>query len=138
MSIRREASMIPLAISSQRVIPPKMLNRIAFTFSSEVMTSSASTIASAFEPPPGIQEVRRLAARLSDHVEGGHAEAGAVAQDPDVAAELHVGEALLLRHPLLRVLGGAVAELGQLLVPVQGVVIDRDLRVERDDLAIRW
>ena len=44
--------MIPFATSSQRVMPPKMLNRTAVTFSSEVITSSASTIASAFEPPP--------------------------------------------------------------------------------------
>ena len=44
--------MMPFATSSQRVIPPKMLNRTAVTFASEVITSSASTIASAFEPPP--------------------------------------------------------------------------------------
>ena len=49
--------MIPLATSSQRVIPPKMLNRTAVTFSSEVITSSASTIASAFEPPPASRKL---------------------------------------------------------------------------------
>ena len=43
---------MPFATSSQRVIPPKMLNRTAVTFSSEVITSSAATIASALEPPP--------------------------------------------------------------------------------------
>ena len=49
--------MIPLATSSQRVMPPKMLKRIALTFSSEVITSSASTIASAFEPPPASRKL---------------------------------------------------------------------------------
>ncbi len=49
--------MIPLATSSQRVIPPKMLKRTAFTFGSEVITSSASTIASAFEPPPASRKL---------------------------------------------------------------------------------
>ena len=52
--------MIPLAISSQRVMPPKMLNRIAVTFGSEVITSSASTIASAFEPPPASRKFAGL------------------------------------------------------------------------------
>jgi hypothetical protein len=33
-------------------MPPKMLKRIALTFSSEVMTSRAATIASALDPPP--------------------------------------------------------------------------------------
>ena len=100
--------MIPLAISSQRVIPPKMLNSIAVTFSSEVITSSASTIASAFEPPPASRKLAGLAARLGDDVERRHAEPGAVAEDADVALELHVGEALLLRHLLLGVLVGGI------------------------------
>ena len=52
--------MIPLAISSQRVMPPKMLNRIALTLRSEVITSSASTIASAFEPPPASRKFAGL------------------------------------------------------------------------------
>ena len=46
------ASIRPLATSSQRVIPPKMLNRTALTFSLERITSTALVIASAFEPPP--------------------------------------------------------------------------------------
>jgi hypothetical protein len=47
-----KASINPRATSSQRVMPPKMLNSTAFTFSSDRITSTASTIASAFEPPP--------------------------------------------------------------------------------------
>ena len=127
--------MIPLATSSQRVIPPKMLNRTAVTFSSEVMTSSASTIASAFEPPPASRKLAGLAAGVGDDVERRHAEPGAVAEDADVAVELHVGEAPLLGHPLLRVVVGGVLEAGELLVAEERGVVDRDLGVERDDLA---
>ena len=90
--------MIPLAISSQRVMPPKMLKRIALTFASEVITSSASTIASALEPPPASRKLAGSPPGLGDDVEGRHAEPGAVAEDADVAVELDVGEALLLRH----------------------------------------
>src|SRR3954468_22528916 len=46
------ASMRPLATSSQRVMPPKMLNRTALTFSLERITSTALVIASALDPPP--------------------------------------------------------------------------------------
>src|SRR5215217_752125 len=46
------ASIRPLATSSQRVMPPKMLNSTALTFGLERITSTALTIASAFEPPP--------------------------------------------------------------------------------------
>ena len=84
----------------------------------------------------GVEEVRGLAARLGDDVERRHAEAGAVAEDADVAAELDVGEALLLGHRLLRVLGGLVGELGELGVAEERVAVDRRLRVERDDLAV--
>ena len=44
MSMRLVASTMPLATSSQRVMPPKMLKRIAFTSVSDVMISNAKTI----------------------------------------------------------------------------------------------
>ena len=43
-----------------------------------------------------VEEVRRAPARLRDHVERRHHEPGAVAEDPDLAVELHVGDATLL------------------------------------------
>ena len=137
IAVFAEASMIPLAISSQRVMPPKMLNRIALTFVVGGDHLERVDDRVGLRAAPGVEEVRGLAARLSHHVERRHAEPGAVAEDADVAAELHVGEPLLLGHPLLRVLGGAIPKLGELLVPVQGAVVDRDLRVEGDDLAVR-
>ena len=60
MSSEPKAVMSPLATSSQRVIPPKMLNSTAVTLGSERMTSTALVISSAFEPPPAS---RKLAGR---------------------------------------------------------------------------
>ena len=84
----------------------------------------------------GVEEVGGLAAGLRDHVEGRHAEPGAVAEDADVAVELHVGEALLLRHPLLRVLDEALLEVGEVLVAEERGVVDRHLGVEGDHVAV--
>src|SRR5580704_2369599 len=52
MSTRSSASSTPLATSSTRVIPPKMLTRIERTAGSELITSSAAAITSALAPPP--------------------------------------------------------------------------------------
>src|SRR5206468_2222766 len=46
------ASTMPLATSSPRVMPPKMLKRIALTFGSPVMMLSALTTFWGFELPP--------------------------------------------------------------------------------------
>ena len=43
---------MPLATSSTRVIPPKMLTKIDRTAGSELMTSRAAAITSALAPPP--------------------------------------------------------------------------------------
>ena len=126
--------MIPLAISSQRVIPPKMLNRIAVDLLVGGDHLERVDDRLGLRAAAGVEEVRGLAAGLGDDVERRHAEAGAVGEDADVAAELDVGEALLLRHRLLRVLGGLVGELGELGVAEERVAVDRHLRVERDDL----
>src|SRR4051794_32822675 len=83
----------------------------------------------------GVEEVGGCAARLGDDVEGRHAKAGAIAEDADVAVELDVGDALLLGHRLLRVLGGAVVQLREVGMAEHRVAVDRDLRVERHDLA---
>ena len=99
------------------------------------MTSSALTIASALEPPPASRKLAGRAARLGDDVERRHAEPGAVGEDADVAVELDVGEALFLRHLLLRVLD-RVGDLGQVLVAEERVAVDRHLGVEGDDLAV--
>ena len=84
-----------------------------------------------------VAEVRRPAADLVDHVERRHDETGAVAEDPDLAVELHVGDALLAREPLLRIGRLEVAHLGDVGMAEERVVVDRELRVERAHLALR-
>ncbi len=48
----RVAVTMPFATSSQRVMPPKMLKRIAFTFGSAVTMRSAVTTFSGLDDPP--------------------------------------------------------------------------------------
>src|SRR5215216_2973786 len=54
--MRSSASRIPRATSSPRVMPPKMLKTIPFTWGSAVITSSASTTPWASPPPPRSQK----------------------------------------------------------------------------------
>ena len=130
------ASIRPLATSSQRVMPPKMLNSTALTFGLERITSTACGDRLGLRAAAGVEEVRRLAAGLGDDVERRHHEPGAVAEDADVAVELDVGQPALLGHLLLRVLGAGVAQRGVVGVAEERVVVERDLRVERHDLAV--
>src|SRR3954462_9144882 len=88
-----------------------------------------------------VEEVGRLDAAelltgVGDDVEGAHDQAGTVADDPDLALELDVVEVLLLGRGLERVGGGGVLEGGVLGVPEAGVLIEGDLRVEREDGAV--
>ena len=50
--LARVAVTMPLATSSVRVMPPKMLNRMHFTFGSAVMMRSAFTTFSGLDEPP--------------------------------------------------------------------------------------
>ena len=109
-----------------------MLNSTALTFSSERITSTALDDRLGLRAAAGVEEVRGRAAGLGDDVERRHHEPGAVAEDADVAVELHVGQPALLRHLLLRVLGARVAQRGGVGVAEERVAVERDLRVERD------
>ncbi|CCH78022.1 Predicted hydrolase or acyltransferase (modular protein) [Nostocoides japonicum T1-X7] len=86
-----------------------------------------------------VEEVRRLAAdRLTgvgDDVEGRHDEAGAVADDADVAVELDVVEPLLLGGGLQGVRRGGVLECRVVRVAEVGVAVEGHLAVEGDDVA---
>ena len=130
------ASIRPRATSSQRVMPPKMLNSTAVTLGSERMHLDRLGDRLRLRAAAGVEEVGRLAARLGDDVERRHHEPGAVAEDADVAVELHVGQPALLGHLLLRVLAAGVAQLGVLGMAEQAVPVERDLGVERLHLAL--
>ena len=71
-----------------------------------------------------VQEVGRLAAVVLDDVHGGHGQAGAVDHAADVAVELDVVEVELGGLHLERLLLVEVAQLGDVLVAEQGVVVE--------------
>src|SRR3954468_19847688 len=82
-----------------------------------------------------VEEVGRahpaeLLPRVRDDVQGAHDQAGALADDPDLALELHVVEVLLLGAGLERVARGGVLERDLVLVPEGGVVVEGHLGVE--------
>ena len=125
--------MIPLATSSQRVMPPKMLKRIAVDLRVGGDHLERVDDRVGLRAAAGVEEVGGLAAGVGDDVERRHAEPGAVAEDADVAVELDVGEALLLRHPLLRVLDRAPPRASASSSWRKSArVVDRHLGVERD------
>src|SRR6478736_6367934 len=87
-----------------------------------------------------VEEVGRLdpavlLAGVGDHVEGGHHQARAVADDADLTVELDVVEVVLLGLELERVGGVAVLEPHVFGMAEVGVGIQRDLAVQRQDLA---
>ena len=82
-----------------------------------------------------IQEVGRLAARQLDDVHRRHGEAGAVDHAADVAVEADVVERELRRFDFERILFGQVAQVAQIGMPIERVVVEDDLRVERQQIA---
>ena len=118
-------------------MPAKMLKRIERTCGSALMISSASVTPWASPPPPRSQKFAAPAARERDHVQRRHDEPGAVAENADLAVELHVGDVLLARRALLGRIGLEVAHLRDVGMLVERVVVDRELRVEGFHLAVR-
>src|SRR5688572_10703055 len=83
-----------------------------------------------------VEKVRRLATGELDDVHGGHGQTGPVHHAADVAVELYIVEAVLRRLDVERILLVDVAQLGDLLVPVEGVVVEVELRVQREHPAV--
>ena len=133
---------MPLATSSHAVMPPKTLTKTAFDLRVAEDHVEAVGHHLGVGAAADVEEVRRLDAAVllagvRDDVEGGHDQAGAVADDADLAVELDVVEALLLGLGLERV--GLVLDLERRVVRVAevGVVVERDLAVERlEDVAL--
>ena len=122
--------MIPRATSSQRVIPPKTLNRTALTFGLLKITSTDAAIASAFAPPPASRKFAGAPPAWATTSSVDMTRPGAVAEDADVAVELDVGQPALARHELLRVGAAGVVERRVVGMAEAGVVVERDLRVQ--------
>ena len=82
-----------------------------------------------------VEEVGGIAAVVLDDVHGGHGEAGAVYQAADVAVERYVGEIVLGRFDLVVVFFVVVAHVADLGMPEQGVVVEAELGVQREQVA---
>ena len=136
-STRRIASTIPLATSSPRVMPPKMLMKIDFTLWSKLITSSAAAITSALAPPPMSRKLDACAPDLVDDVERRHRQPGPVGDDPHRTLEPDVLQVVLAGEllALVELLRGA--ELVPLRMAEGGVVVEADLGVEGVHTAVR-
>ena len=84
-----------------------------------------------------VEEVGRAPAEVREDVDGRHREAGAVDDAADVAVEVHVADADARRLALDRVGDVAPRRVGEQPLAVVGVVVEADLRVQRDDPAVR-
>ena len=118
------------AIRSHLAMPPKMLTSTPFTLRSD--KDDAERLDGAFrrDAAADVEEVGRLAAVILDDVHRAHRQAGAVDQAADVAVQADVGQARLARSQLGRVLLVQIAQLLDLRMAEQGVVVERDLGVE--------
>ena len=82
-----------------------------------------------------VEEVGRLAARQLDDVHRRHRQAGAVDHAADVAVEPDVVQRELRGLDLERILFGDVAQLAEIGVAIERVVVEADLGVERQQIA---
>ena len=118
------------------MMPPKMLTRIAFSLGFFSMILNASVTFSVVAPPPTSRKFAGAAAVELDGVHGRHGEPGAVHQAADVAVELDVVQVELRRLDLRRVLLVQVAHRDDLGMAEERVVVEVQLRVERDHAAV--
>ena len=83
-----------------------------------------------------VEKIRGLLAKQLDDVHGGHGEAGAVHHAADAAVELHIGKIVFRRFAFGRVLFVGIAQKRNVLVPEQCIVVEIDLGIETDHLAV--
>jgi hypothetical protein len=85
-------------------------------------------------PPPTSQKLAGLGAVQLDDVHRRHGEAGAVDHAADIAVELDVGEVVLRRLDLHRILLGLVAQRLDVGMAEHGVGIEAHLGVEDEHM----
>src|SRR6202453_1935310 len=86
--------------------------------------------------PAHVEEVGRRAAGVLDDVHGRHGQTGAVDHAGDVAIELDVIEGVLRGFHFQRIFFGGVAQFLQFLVAEDGVVVEVDLAIERQQAVV--
>ena len=118
------------------MMPPKMLTSTALTFLSASRMRNASVTCSTFGAAAHVQEVGRLAAVQLDEVHRAHRQPGAVDQAADIAVQLDVAQSRLAGSDFGRLLFAQVAQLGDVRVPEQGVVVEGHLGVQGHQFAV--
>src|SRR5699024_3500590 len=83
-----------------------------------------------------IKEIGRRAAVQLDQVHGPHGQTGAVDHATDIAVELNVGQVVFGGFGFALVLLAGIAHGGIILVPEQRVVVEIQLAVQGDELAL--
>src|SRR6266566_2768352 len=129
------AATTPVARTSQRRIPPKILMNTAFTAGSFIRIRKAFLTWSE-EAPPDVKKVGRRAAGVFDDVHSGHGEARAVYHAGYAAVELDVVEAVLGGLDFEGVFFIEISQLAELFVAEQRVVVKSHLGVEGHQLAV--
>ncbi len=127
--------MMPLATSSPRVMPPKMLTRMPLTWvarhEEERLLHHLGLGAAA-----DIEEIGGLAAGARHHIKRRHHEACAITNDAHISVELDVGQSLGLGFKLQRVRLFRLGPSGIFLLAWQCVVVHQNLGVGGEHLAI--
>ena len=127
------ASIRPRATSSPRVIPPKMLTRMAFDLRVGQDDPHRRRDLVGPRPAADVEEVGRLAAGPLDEVHRGHRQARAVDHAADRAVELDERQPGLARLAVGRVLLVGVAQLLEPGMAGERGVVEGDLGVEADE-----
>ena len=86
------AATMPVAMTLQSMMPPKMFTRMPFTFGSCRMILNAAVTCSLLAPPPTSRKFAGHAAEMLDDVHRRHRQARAVDEAGDAAVELDVIE----------------------------------------------
>ena len=131
-----DAAITPSAITSQRMMPPKMLTRIALRFGLLQHDLERFGHLLGRGAAADVEEVGRLAAEQLDGVHRRHREARAVHQAADVAVERDVRQVELRRFDFGRILFVEIAKRDDVRMTEQRVRVEVELGVERDHLAV--
>ena len=127
---------MPRATSSQRVMPPKMLKKIDLTWGSRVITSSASTTPSAEPPPPRSQKFAGLPPTCATTSTVDIESPAPLPQMPTSPSSFTYVTPFSRANASIGIGRARVAPLGDVRMPEERAVVDRELRVERLHLAV--
>jgi hypothetical protein len=83
-----------------------------------------------------VEEVGGFAAMQLAHVHGGHGQTGAIDHATDIAIQRHIVQTDLMGDVLTLIFLGGIAHFGGVFVPIQSIVVQTNLGVQRHHLTI--